>query len=145
MCFLYVLSIYFESVEITVLGRAQHSCQGTGTGWGCEARDQVRTVRYSLTHSFFGRSLALKSVSRLGDSSYLQSSGTTDEWEWLRIASLPGQSPGDRGVPRAATFTPSLKKKACRLIWERHSPAERGVCMSQLISVWSVCWNTHVQ
>lgn len=67
-----------------------------------------RTVRYRCSPSFFGRSLALKSVSRLGDSSYLQSSGTTDEWEWLKSPHFQDRALETGG---AAGYLSSLVKR----------------------------------
>lgn len=84
MCFLYALSIYFGfRVEILqcwdepstpVHGAlVQVRAMRPETGF--------RTVRYRCSPSFFGRYLAMESVSRLGDSSHLQSSSTVDERE----------------------------------------------------------------
>ena len=148
MCFLYVLSIYFGVYVEILQCWDEPSTRVQGALVQVRAmrpETGFRTVRYRCSPSFFGRSLALELVSRLGDSSHLQSSGTTDEWEWLKSPHFRTE-PWRPGVPQAAFYS-LVKREDISAHALRDILLRRGVCIfSQLISsLIGVLQNTHVQ
>lgn len=149
MCLLYALSICFGfCVEILQCWDEPSTRVHGALVYVRALRPETgfRTVRDRHSPSFFECYLAVESVGRLGDRSHLQSSSTTDEWEWLKSPHFRTE-PWWLGVPQATFYSlVKIGDISTHALWDILLP-RRGICIfSQLISsLIGVLHNTHVQ